>query len=100
MLFGLVFISCSKPKEYKSDEVNSVDRKASIETEISVKNDSAVDILVTKHKVWKNDKLAKEIITYDTIPSLGDTLQTTTDSNGNEVTGKARKDYEFYITVQ
>lgn len=98
-----VGISCSKNKEnkeYKSDEVNSVDRKASIETQLSVKHDSASDILITRHKIWKDGQLAKEITTYDTLPSLGDTLIEAAHVSGGTATGKTKRDYEFYITVQ
>lgn len=97
---SLAIISCNKSKEYKNDEVNSVDRKASIETQLSVRHDSASDILITKHKIWKNEQLAKEITTYDTIPSLGDTIIEAAHISGGSATGKAKKDYEFYITVQ
>lgn len=96
----LLFFSCEESKEYKSDEVNSIDKEASIETELSVKHDSANDILITKHKIWRNEKLVKEIVSKDTIPALGDTIMTAPDSKGNDITGKIKKDYEFYITVQ
>ncbi len=80
--------------------VNTVPHHKSIETIVSVKHADSVDILETKHKVWVKGKLAKEMTTHDTIPALGDTLMTTQDKNDNTVTGKTKKDYEFYITVQ
>lgn len=97
LLAGLV--SCNE-KENKEDEVSTADKKASIETVLSVQHAGASDILVTKHKVWKNNKLLKEIIKKDTIPALGDSLQTVEDENGNEHKALVKKDYEFYITVQ
>ena len=87
-------------KEYKEDEVSSVDKKSAIETELSVQHIDTADVLVTKHKIWKNNKLFKEIISKDTIPSLGDTLQIVEDEKGHEHNTKVKKDYEFYITVQ
>lgn len=101
LLIGMIALTACDEKEYKEDEVSSVDKKASIETELSVQHigDSA-DILITKHKVWKNNKLFKEIIQKDTIPGLGDTLQVVEDENGNEHAANVKKDYEFYITVQ
>ena len=94
-----VVISCND-KEYKNDEVNSVDRKGAVETQLSVVKGDSADVLVTKHNVWKNNKLVKEIVTRDTIPALGDTLSVVEDTNGNEQNAKIKKEYEFYITVQ
>lgn len=99
LLLGVLSLhSCNE--EYKEDEVSSIDKNASIETELSVKHIDSVDILITKHKIWKNNKLFKEIIKTDTIPSLGDTLVSGEDNEGYDQTAKTKKDYEFYITVQ
>jgi len=100
LLSGLMMTAACEEKEYKEDEVNSVDKKSSIETELSVQHIDTADVLVTKHKIWKNNKLFKEIIKRDTIPALGDSLQTIEDESGNEHTTNVKKDYEFYITVQ
>lgn len=93
----MAFTACKKKKE---DEVNSVDKTGSIETELSVEHLDNTDILITKHKIWKDKKLFKEIIKKDTIPSLGDTLVGGEDSDGNDHIAKTKKDYEFFITVQ
>lgn len=99
LLLGIVSLnSCNE--ESKEDEVSSIDKNASIETELSVKHIDTADVLITKHKIWKNNKLFKEIIKTDTIPSLGDTLITAEDNDGYEQSAKTKKDYEFYITVQ
>jgi len=100
LLSGLMMTAACEEKEYKEDEVNSVDKKSSIETELSVQHIDTADVLVTKHKIWKDNKLFKEIIKRDTIPALGDSLQMVEDANGNEHNTKVKKDYEFYITVQ
>lgn len=92
-------VSCNE-KENKEDEVSSADKKASIETVLSVQHAGDSDILVTRHKVWKDHKLLKEIVKKDTIPALGDSLQLVEDENGNEHNALVKKDYEFYITVQ
>lgn len=98
LLVGLMALTgCEKEKE---DEVNSVDKSGSIETELSVEHLDSTDILITKHKIWKDKKLFKEIVKRDTIPSLGDTLVTGEDSDGNDHTAKTKKDYQFFITVQ
>ncbi len=100
LFLGLMSVIACNENEVKSDEVNSVDKKSSIETQLSVQHIDTIDILITKHKIWKNNKLFKEIIKRDTIPSLGDTLQVVEDANGEEHNTKVKKDYEFYITVQ
>lgn len=100
LFLGLMGVTACNDKESKEDEVNSVDKKSAIETELSVQHIDTADVLITKHKIWKNNKLFKEIVKRDTIPSLGDTLQIVEDENGNENDVKVKKDYEFYITVQ
>jgi hypothetical protein len=75
-------------------------RSTAIETELSVQHIDTADVLITRHKIWKDKKLFKEIIKRDTIPSLGDTLMESEDKNGVVHKDHTRKDYEFYITVQ
>lgn len=91
--------ACDETEE-KEDEVQNVDKKSSVETELSVQHIDTADVLITKHKIWKDNKLFREIIKRDTIPALGDSLQVVEDENGNEHSTKVKKDYEFYITVQ
>lgn len=93
----MAFTACKKEKE---DEVNTVNKSGSIETVLSVEHLDTADILITKHKIWKDKKLFKEIVKKDTIPSLGDTLVGGEDSDGNDHIAKTKKDYEFFITVQ
>lgn len=96
---SFALIACSN-NESKEDEVSNVNKKAAIETELSVQHLDSKDILITKHKIWKNDILFKEIVKRDTIPSLGDTIQTVEDEEGNSHVAHTKKDYEFFITVQ
>ncbi|REC80385.1 hypothetical protein DRF60_01355 [Chryseobacterium elymi] len=93
----MALTACKKEKE---DEVNSVDKTGSIETVLSVEHLDTADILITRHKIWKDKKLFKEIIKKDTIPGLGDTLVAGEDGDGNDHIAKTKKDYEFFITVQ
>lgn len=99
MIFVTMLCACSQ-KEEKEDEVKNVDKKASIETELSVQHAGTSDILITRHKIWKDHKLFREIVKRDTLPALGDSLQMVEDENGNEHHALVKKDYEFYITVQ
>ena len=94
----LLVISCNSGQP-TDETVQSVPKKSSIETEVSVQHLDSADVLVTRHKVWVNNSLAREIINMDTIPALGDTL-VTVEQNGGTVEQTAKKDYEFYITVQ
>lgn len=100
LLLSLTTVTACNENESKEDEVQNVDKKSAIETELSVKHIDTADVLITKHKIWKNNKLFREIVKTDTIPSLGDTLQIVEDEGGNEHSAKVKKDYEFYITVQ
>lgn len=100
LLLSLMSVTACSNSESKEDQVENVDKKSAIETELSVQHIDTADVLITKHKIWKNNKLFKEIINRDTIPSLGDTLQIVEDESGNEHDAKVKKDYEFYITVQ
>lgn len=98
-LFLFSFLYSCNEQEIKEDAVTDISKNRSVETVVSVEHADSVDILVTKHKIWNKNSLAKEIITRDTIPSLGDTVITVT-KDGNEIQQTAKKDYEFYITVQ
>ncbi|WP_307452100.1 MULTISPECIES: hypothetical protein [Chryseobacterium] len=100
LMTALAAFGACNDGESKADEVNTVNKKAAVETELSVQHADSVDILVTRHKIWKDHKLVKELIKRDTIPALGDTLQTVEDNHGNSRTANIKKDYEFYITVQ
>lgn len=100
MFLGFVSIMSCTGGDSKEDEVESIDKKSAIETELSVQHMDTADVLITRHKIWKNNKLFREIIKRDTIPALGDTLQVVNDEAGNEHRTNVKKDYEFYITVQ
>jgi len=100
LLPGMMFFAaCSKQKE---DEVSSVNKEAAIETELSVEHLDKVDLLVTRHRIWRDNKLLKEIIKKDTIPALRSGFQAVPDSSsaaGYRIK-EMKDDYEFYITVQ
>jgi len=100
LVLGVISLVACNEKEAKEDEVSSVDKKASIETELSVQHIDTADVLITKHKVWKDNKLVKEIVKRDTIPGLKDSIMEVGDKDGYENTTNVKKDYEFYITVQ
>ena len=94
-----MLVSCGGNEE-KEDLVNQVDKKGSIETELSIQHIDSADVLITKHKVWKNDNLLREIIKRDTIPSLGDSSAYMENEQGYMQQTDLKKDYQFFITVQ
>lgn len=98
-LFFLSFLFSCSEKEVKEDTVTDISKNGSVETVVSVEHADSVDVLITKHKIWNKNNLVKEIVTRDTIPSLGDTLATAL-KDGIEIQRPVKKDYEFYITVQ
>jgi hypothetical protein len=68
-------------------ETKDINRDGAIETVVTTENlgDTAV-LLVTSHKIWRQNAIIKEIRKVDTLPSLH--------------TATEKKDYEFYITVK
>jgi hypothetical protein len=68
-------------------ETKDINRDGAIESIVTTEplGDTAV-LLVTTHKVWRQNAIIKEIRKVDTLPSLN--------------TASEKKDYEFYITVK
>ena len=98
LMLSFTIIGCESEK--KENTVDNVNKNGAIETVLSVEHIDTADVLITKHKIWKNNQLFKEIIKRDTIPSLGDTVQTVEDKDGIIRPKSLKKDYEFFITVQ
>ncbi|MEC5157548.1 hypothetical protein [Chryseobacterium sp. MP_3.2] len=98
-LFILLLVNSCTEEVSPEDAVQSLSKNGSVETVVSIENADSMDVLVTKHKVWVKNSLAKEITTRDTIPTLGDTIISVND-NGTKISKTIKKDYEFYITVQ
>lgn len=99
VLIAALLVSCTANDE-KEDQVSQVDKKGSIETELSVQHIDSADVLITKHKIWKDNTLLREIIKRDTIPSLGDSSAVVENEQGYMQQTNIRKDYQFFITVQ
>lgn len=94
---AILFMSCTEPNE---DLVQTPDRNNSIEVKIEVIHQNKIDVLKTVKDVWVNNKLTHSFVNYDTLPSLGNTLTTLEDEEGNEKQVFLPKDYEIYITVK
>ena len=85
----VVAVACVIGYVYSSpstqDQTQSVDRKGSIETGVSVIHaDSTHDVLLTNHRVWLHDSVYKTISYRDTIPALD----------------SIKKDYQIFITLK
>ena len=98
-----LFISCGDSDNSNEDKVETKDisKLGAIETQLTtVHLPDNRDVLVTTHKVWKNNVLEREIIHTDTIAALGAAALPAADAQGNATTATGQKDYEFYITVK
>ena len=95
-------VACDR-EENNDDRVQTKDisRDGAIETIVTTEhvNDS-IDLLVTTHKVWKNNTIVKETSHTDTLPALGNMQSEIKDESGNIKNAVVKKDYEFYITVK
>ena len=91
LLFSTLLFTtaCGNEEQETKDrlETKDISRQAAIETVVSTEplDDTAV-LLVTTHKIWKQNALVKEIRQVDTLPAVS--------------TATEKKDYEFYITVK
>ena len=94
----LAFGSCSKPEN--EDLTQTVNKEAAIETSVTVVHQDSADVLVTVHRVWKDNELANTIEYRDTVPSLGTKNIYPKDDDGNTRTKTVNKDYEIFITVK
>jgi hypothetical protein len=96
LLFTLSFVACDD-EEKTEDLTQTVNKEGAIETQLSVEHlDNQYDIMIVTSKIWVKNDLFKTIVQRDTVPALGET--DTDDGAGNVV--KAKRDYEFYITVK
>lgn len=87
-LTWLSFTACGDGEEANDKvETKDISRDGAIETIVSTENlgDTAV-LLITSHKIWRQNVVIKEVRKVDTLPSLN--------------TPTEKKDYEFYITVK
>jgi hypothetical protein len=99
-----VFTACGDEEEDTAqDRVQgqNISRGGAIETSLTTQHlNDTLDVLITSHKVWKNNQVIAETLHRDTIQALGDAVQKAADSSGNETQTVGKKDYEFYITVK
>jgi hypothetical protein len=94
----LAFTACGGEKE-KDDrlQLKDMSKDGAIETVVSTEHlNDTFDIMITTHKIWKNNAQIKEIVYRDTLPSLGKMNAENTEGESKVV----NKDYEFYITVK
>ncbi len=91
------FFACDDDAEKTDDLTQTINKEGAIETQLSVEHlDSQYDLMISTSKIWVKNDLYKTIVRRDTIPTLGE--MDTQDPTGQTI--KAKRDYEFYITVK
>ena len=95
----LAITACNKQE--KEDVTNDVNKAGAVESAVTVSHlDSANDVLITTHKVWRNFNEYKTIEYRDTIPALGETNSEAENTDGDTKTVRVKKEYEIFITVK
>ena len=98
-----LFLNACGSDNANEDKVQTKDisREGSVETAVTIEhaNDS-FDVLVTNHKIWKNNAIVREVAYRDTLPTLGSMPTEASDKDGNTQNIVLKKDYELYITVK
>jgi len=56
-------------------------------------------LLLTHQNVYIKGNLIKTLVKRDTLPALGDSIQTI-EEDGNDKTVRLPKEYEFFVTVK
>lgn len=102
--FASIFMACSdETSNEQSDKVETagISKLGAVETVLTTEHlNDTQDLLITTHKVWKDNLLVSEKRHVDTVPALPVSAQSAADTQGNETTALGKKDYEFYITVK
>lgn len=97
----IILIATGCKNDKKDDVTNDVNKEGSIETAVTVEHaDSTNDIIITKHKVWRNLREFKTIEYRDTIPALGLTNVAAENEEGDTKSVRIKKEYEIFITVK
>lgn len=96
-LITAFLFSCNDSND---DVVKEPSKNGSVETCISVSHANGYDVLTTTHIVWVNGNMSKKISTSDTIPFLGNTVETAETQSGEDTSVVIPKDYEIFITVK
>ena len=99
----LTLVACGDGEKNIDDKVQTKDisRDGAIETIVTTEHlTDSIDLLVTTHKIWKNNLMIKETSHTDTLPSLGTMQSEVKDEKGEVKNAILKKDYEFYITVK
>ena len=100
ILSGSIFLNSCKENS-NEDLTHEVNKNGSVETSVTVQHlDSINDILLTKHTVWYNGNIFKNIEHRDTVPALGIENTVAENKDGDTKNVFVKKDYEIFITVK
>lgn len=59
------------------------------------------DCFITKYNIYdKNGRFVETRNIYDTIPSLGKSIQKAYDKDDNEISVAVHNEYEFFVTLK
>jgi len=101
IILGFALTSCEDQDKTNNDKVKAIDKDGSIEAQLSVKHISDTkDVLYIERKTWVHNVMVKDVVTTDTIPSLGQTRETAENSEGTDTTVTVNKNYQIFITVK
>jgi len=102
IILAFALTSCDdEDKNSNNDKVKAIDKDGSIEAQLSVKHISDTkDVLYIERKTWVHNVMVKDVVTTDTIPSLGQTRETAENSEGTDTTVTVNKNYQIFITVK
>ena len=98
VLFSAFYITSCSDKE---PAVTSVKRDKAIEVTFETQKlgDTAV-VLLTHQNVYVKGNLIRSQIKRDTLPALGDSIQTVGEDEADQKAVKMPKEYEFFVTVK
>lgn len=97
MLCVLFLVSACSSKEPAVATLKK-DKTIDVTFETQKLGDTCV-LLLTHQNVYVRGNLVKTVIKRDTLPALGDSIQTV-EEDGNEKQVRLPKEYEFFVTVK
>ena len=98
LLLLTIILICSCSEKEPAVATLKKDKAIEVTFETQRLGDSAV-LLLTHQNVYIKGNLIKTLVKRDTLPALGDSIQTI-EEDGNDKTVRLPKEYEFFVTVK
>jgi len=103
LILSVGLVSCTDESSQKKASEIQVDKHGSVVIDMKIKHLSGFDLLETTKLVYdSNGKLAKNVTTCDSLPTMGlvkDTLIVTKNGEDKDTVVIHPKDYQIFITV-